>query len=152
MGRTNWAMAVSNAAKGGRAKEFTADELIAFAQALQVAILALFIPPPDTTVALPGGGPTLDLSAIRRIAYERTELPPPKSKEEARLQDRCSGIPSPFFLRNWASSPGSLREASVPQRCPSLPKSMPRWSSTRSSAAKLPGKKIVNQKTGVVNC
>jgi hypothetical protein len=85
-GRTAYAMAVSASAKGGHVREFSADEILAFAQCFGIAIWRLFIPPPDTMVTLPGGGPTLDLNAMRHFAYRITELPAPKTRQEAELQ------------------------------------------------------------------
>lgn len=67
--RANYAMAVQTTAKGRRVREFSADELIVFAQTFRIAVWAMFIPPRNTVVALPGGGSKLDASAMRHFAY-----------------------------------------------------------------------------------
>src|SRR5215469_12313983 len=59
-GRTGYAMAVTAVSRGRREREFTAAELLVFAQVFDVAIWTLFIPPPGVMVAVPGG-PRLDV-------------------------------------------------------------------------------------------
>jgi hypothetical protein len=104
--RENYAMSIPTSAKGTRIREFNADEILAFAQALDIAIWTLFIPPLDTTVRLPGGGPTLDLQAMRHFAYEATERPAPKTQREAELQKEVDQNLMDYIFEKLGIKPG----------------------------------------------
>jgi hypothetical protein len=63
-----------------------------------VAIWTLLIPPLDTSVRLADGGPTLGLQEMRHYTYEATELPAPKTQEEADLQAEVQRKTVDYFL------------------------------------------------------
>ena len=65
--RSNWAVAISTTAKGTRIRQFSADEITAFALLFDCPISNLFIPPPGSTVMLVGG-PSLSAHAMRSVS------------------------------------------------------------------------------------
>jgi hypothetical protein len=112
--RANYAMAIATTAKGTRIREFSADELIAFAQTFQVAVWTLFIPPPDATVALPGGGTTLDYDAMRHYAFAATESPPLRTRREVELQEEVNRNTVDYLLQKLGIDPAALKSAATP--------------------------------------
>jgi hypothetical protein len=106
-GRTGYAMAVVAVSRGARTREFGADELLIFAQALGTTVAMLFMPPFDVTVAVSGGGPTLDINAIRKLAYP-TEPPPLRNKREAELEAQKQKDIFNFLFQKMGIEPGIL--------------------------------------------
>jgi hypothetical protein len=103
--RSNYAMSVPTAARGGRAREFNADELVAFAQVFDTTVAMLFMPPYEVSVAVPGGTQTLDINDMRKLAWP-TDPPPPRNQREARLAAQVQKDIFNFLFQKLGYQPG----------------------------------------------